>query len=98
MHSLDCLAVLHRPDGDYPAAATTGSTVYRLHGVVCHKGNLLGGHYIGYVRWERWFEHKCCVTVLGFDKPTRWEWCPTHAKPTVVYVSKPCGKVRFAIH
>lgn len=33
------------------AEAAKGSTAYSLHAVVCHTGNLLGGHYIGYVRW-----------------------------------------------
>ncbi|KAL3130987.1 Ubiquitin C-terminal hydrolase 22 [Trebouxia sp. C0009 RCD-2024] len=32
------------------AEAFKGSTAYSLHAVVCHTGNLLGGHYIGYVR------------------------------------------------
>ena len=36
------------------AEAGKGSTAYSLHAVVCHTGNLLGGHYIGYVR---------CVTL-----------------------------------
>ncbi|KAL0041778.1 hypothetical protein WJX79_004163 [Trebouxia sp. C0005] len=51
------LAEPPRQKGAQAANAPHISTSYRLHGVVCHKGNLLGGHYIGYVRCgEHWYQ------------------------------------------
>ena len=45
-----------------PAEAAKGSTAYSLHAVVCHTGNLLGGHYIGYVRYVT---PVCCIFRLS---------------------------------
>ena len=47
-----CRMVCRQGQGQVgPAESAKGSTVYSLHAVVCHTGNLLGGHYIGYVRY-----------------------------------------------
>ncbi|KAL0047634.1 hypothetical protein WJX82_008089 [Trebouxia sp. C0006] len=51
------LAEPSRQKGAQSTDAPHVNTSYRLHGVVCHTGNLLGGHYMGYVRCgEHWYQ------------------------------------------
>ena len=51
--------ILCRQKGAQSTDAPHVNTSYRLHGVVCHTGNLLGGHYMGYVRY-----HCCCSWLV----------------------------------
>ncbi|KAL0037564.1 hypothetical protein WJX77_002858 [Trebouxia sp. C0004] len=51
------LAEPSKQKGAHATDTPHSNTSYRLHGVVCHTGNLLGGHYIGYVRCgEHWYQ------------------------------------------
>jgi hypothetical protein len=67
---LDLHAGLAPPSVFARMGMTPPPTTYRLFGVVCHSGSLLGGHYIAYVSPRRGSWVYCSDS---HTRPTTWE-------------------------